>query len=125
MQADNHLSLSRVLLIIIIALQSNCGFGQIQDTLMSPSRLKKLSLEELMNIKVVTASGSEQPINEAPSTMIVITEQQIQERGYEQLDDVLRDIPGVDLVHTYGNAPTFITFREMYGDENRRVLFMI
>jgi len=124
-QAGNYLSLSRALLTFILILISNCAFSQKQDTLLLSSKLKQLSLKELMNIKVVTASGSEQKIIEAPSTMLVITAKQIDERGYEQLDDVLRDIPGVDLIHTYGSAPTFITFRGMYGDENRRMLFMI
>ncbi|HET6555829.1 MAG TPA: TonB-dependent receptor [Prolixibacteraceae bacterium] len=96
-----------------------------QDSVLKVSSLKELSLEELMNITVITASGSEQTIAEAPSTMQVITSSQIAERGYEQLDDVLRDIPGVDLMHTYGRAPTFITFRGMYGDENKRILYMI
>jgi len=95
------------------------------DSIRKISTLSELSLEELMNIKVVTASGTEQKISEAPSTMVVVTSAQIEERGYEQLDDVLRDIPAVDLVHIYGRAPSFITFRGMYGDENRRMLFMI
>jgi outer membrane receptor for ferrienterochelin and colicins len=88
-------------------------------------QLNRLSLEELMNIEVITACGVKQKIGEAPSTMRVITSQQIQERGYEQLEDVLRDISGVDLIRVYGRAPSFITFRGMYGDENRRMLFMI
>lgn len=95
------------------------------DSVLKFSALEELSLEELMNIRVVTASGFEQKITEAPSTMLVITSTQIAERGYEQLDDVLRDIPGVDLIHIYGSAPTYIIFRGMYGDENRRMLFMI
>ena len=96
-----------------------------EESVQKSANLSELSLEDLMNIKVVTASGSEQTVSEAPSTMMVITAQQITERGYEQLDDVLRDIPGVDLVHAYGQAPTFITFRGMYGDENKRMLIMI
>lgn len=96
-----------------------------KDTVIQPIKFYDLSLEQLMNITVVTASRFEQKITEAPSTMIVITSAQIVERGYQQLDDVLRDIPGVDLIHNYGSAPAYITFRGMYGDENRRVLFMI
>ncbi|MES2398157.1 MAG: TonB-dependent receptor plug domain-containing protein [Bacteroidota bacterium] len=110
---------------ISILLLSNSAFSQTDDSLLLSKNLKKLSLEELMNIEVITASGSKQKISEAPSTMLVITAKQIEERGYVKLDDVLRDIPGVDLIHTYGQASTFITFRGMYGDENRRVLFMI
>ncbi len=95
------------------------------DSLSEMEKLNTLSLEELMNIEVITACGVKQKIAEAASTIVVITSQQIQERGYEQLEDVLRDLAGVDLIHVYGRAPSFITFRGMYGDENRRMLFMI
>lgn len=116
----------RISTVIIFILSLIPYFLQAQnDSLQSIAKLKMLSLEELMNIKVVTASKFEQKISEAPSTMMVITAQQITERGYEQLDDVLRDLPGVDLIHIYGLAPTLITFRGTYGDENRRLLFMV
>lgn len=87
--------------------------------------LLKLSLEELMNVKVVTASGQMQTTSEAPSTITVITAKQIEERGYEQLEDALRDIPGIDMIHVNGYAPTLIYFRGMYGAENLRALLMI
>lgn len=95
------------------------------DSVPAVSALLNLSLEELMNIKVVTATGSAVSLNEAPSTMSVITSRQIRERGYEQLEDALRDIPGIDLIHTNGYIPTLIYFRGMYGAENLRALLMI
>ncbi|MGN6297972.1 MAG: TonB-dependent receptor plug domain-containing protein [Ginsengibacter sp.] len=91
----------------------------------SVDSLLQLSLEQLMNIKVVTASGYAQTTAEAPSTITVITAQQIKDRGYEQLDDALRDVPGIDLIHINGYAPTLIYFRGMYGAENLRALLMI
>ena len=95
------------------------------DTTQEFTKLLGLSLEDLMNIQVVTATGSAQTISEAPSTMNVITAKQIKERGYEQLEDALRDIPGIDFIHTNGYIPTLIYFRGMYGAENLRVLLMI
>jgi outer membrane receptor for ferrienterochelin and colicins len=89
------------------------------------TKLLELSLEDLMNIKVVTASGYLQTTSEAPSTITVISAQQIAERGYEQLEDALRDIPGIDMIHINGYAPTLIYFRGMYGAENLRALLMI
>ena len=44
----------------------------------SINNLLDLSLEELMNIKVVTASGFVQNALEAPATITVISRQQIQ-----------------------------------------------
>lgn len=95
------------------------------DTIPKVSTLLKLSLEELMDIKVVTASGYLQTISEAPSTIAVITSKQIAERGYEQLEEALRDIPGIDMIHINGYAPTLFYFRGMYGAENLRALLMI
>jgi outer membrane cobalamin receptor len=101
-------------------------FVQAQnDTLEDVNKLLALSLEDLMNIKVVTASGYMQTTAEAPSTIQVITSKQITERGYEQLEDALRDVPGIDMIHINGYAPTFIYFRGMYGAENLRALLMI
>ena len=91
----------------------------------SVSSLSNLSLEELMNVKVITASGYLQKTSEAPSTIQVITAKQISERGYEELSDALRDIPGIDMIHLNGYAPTLIYFRGMYGAENLRALLMI
>ncbi len=96
-----------------------------EDSIPAVSKLIGLSLEELMNIKVVTASGYLQTTSEAPSTITVISAQQIAERGYEQLEDALRDIPGIDMIHLNGYAPTLIYFRGMYGAENLRALLMI
>lgn len=95
------------------------------DSVANVSKLVNLSLEELMNIKVVTASGTMQTIAEAPSTITVVTAKQIANRGYEQLEDALRDIPGIDMIHINGYAPTLIYFRGMYGAENLRALLMI
>ncbi|HET6244787.1 MAG: TonB-dependent receptor [Bacteroidetes bacterium] len=114
-----------IFLLPILFFMVTCFLQAQTDTVPAASKLSELTLEELMNMEVVTASGSEQKITEAPATMLVVTSRQISERGYEQLSDVLRDLPGVDLIHTYGRAPTFITFRGMYGDENKRVLLMI
>jgi outer membrane cobalamin receptor len=96
-----------------------------QDSTRNALNLSELSLEELMNINVVTASGFAQTASQAPSTIQVITAQQITERGYEQLEDVLKDIPGIDMIHINGYAPTLIYFRGMYGAENLRALLMI
>lgn len=101
-------------------------FSRAQDdSVLKVSTLKELSLEELMNITVITASGSEQTISEAPSTIRVVTAKQIEECGYEQLEDVLRNMEGVDLIHIGGYMPTIIYFRGLYGAENLRTLLLI
>ncbi|MGN6803877.1 MAG: TonB-dependent receptor plug domain-containing protein [Ginsengibacter sp.] len=95
------------------------------DSIAVVDSLAQLSLEQLMNIKVVTAAGFTQTASEAPATIRVITAQEIKDRGYEQLQDALRDIPGIDMIHINGYSPTLIYFRGMYGAENLRALLMV
>jgi signal transduction histidine kinase len=57
----------------------------------------KISLTELMGMEVTTPSKSSQKISEAPGTVIVVTQQQIRERGYFNLVDLLEDMPGIDI----------------------------
>jgi outer membrane receptor for ferrienterochelin and colicins len=114
----------KFILLFICSLIASALHAQ-NDSAANVDRLLDLSLEQLMNIKVITASGFDQKLSEAPSTMNVITARQIQQRGYEQLEDALRDIPGIDLIHLNGYVPTLIYFRGMYGAENLRALLMI
>ncbi len=60
----------------------------------------ELSLEELMQVEVTTASKSKQSSLIAPATIYVVTEQEIIENGYVELIDVIENIPGMGLVHS-------------------------
>src|SRR5689334_7951954 len=54
----------------------------------------QLSLSDLFNIKVVTASKAEESIDDAPNVMYVITQEQIRRRGYKSLKDIFQVVPG-------------------------------
>jgi len=59
--------------------------------------LLDLSLEELTNVTISTASKYEENLTDTPSTIIVITKQQIEERGYTNLLQVLEGLPNIDV----------------------------
>jgi len=56
-----------------------------------------LSLEDLLNIKVVTSSKYLEKSIDSPANIHVITAKQISDRGYKNIEDLLRNLPGVDL----------------------------
>lgn len=60
--------------------------------------LVELSLEELLGTPVTTASKLTESVDLAPSTLYVVTEDQIQRLGLRDLKDVLTIVPGVDTV---------------------------
>lgn len=84
-----------------------------------------MSFEELLKVEVFTASKQAKNISDVPASIAVITHQQIKQRGYIHLDDALRDIGGIDFIRIHGAYPTIRAFRGSYGDENKRILFLI
>lgn len=62
------------------------------------SRLLNLSLEELLNTPLVTASRREESRAETPAHIVVVTREQIRERRYHNLADLMEDLPGVDFM---------------------------
>ncbi|TAN49727.1 MAG: TonB-dependent receptor [Methylococcaceae bacterium] len=68
-------------------------------SLRAEERLIDLPLETLMDmtIDITTASRYQEKSSDTPSTVIVVTKQQIQERGYLNLSQVLQDLPNIDI----------------------------
>ncbi len=62
------------------------------------ARIMPLSLTELINLPVVTASRQLETRDQTPSHILVITREQIRERRYRNLADLLEDLPGVDFM---------------------------
>jgi hypothetical protein len=59
--------------------------------------LLKLTLDELMNVEITSASNSPERLPEAPATVIVISKEEIDRRGYTELSQILDDLPGMDV----------------------------
>ena len=84
-----------------------------------------LSLEELSNIQVYTASKHMQNASDAPASITVVDSNEIQRFGYRNLADILRGVPGFYL--TYDRDYTFVGVRGFgrLGDWNSRILVLI
>jgi outer membrane receptor protein involved in Fe transport len=60
--------------------------------------LDDLSLEELMNIKIYSATKSYQRIEEIPANITVITRKDIEKYNYTTLDELLKHVPGLFII---------------------------
>ena len=87
--------------------------------------LTAISLEQLMNIEVFTASKFSQKTSEAPSKVTVITSDDIREFGYRTLQDILNSIPG--LYTSYDRNYTTLGARGfgLPGDYSTRFLMLL
>lgn len=86
-------------------------------------KLAPLSLAELMNVPVVTASRQLETRDQSPAHILVITREQIRERRYRNLADLLEDLPGVDFMRgTKSSAFNNFTFQGFSGPNKLLVL---
>ena len=96
------------------------------DTL--PPDLTELSLEELMEIEIPTvysASKYKQKVTQAPSSVSIVTAEEIKKYGYRTLADILRSIRSFYI--TYDRNYSYVGVRSFSrpGDYNSRILLLI
>ncbi len=68
-------------------LSSTIGFGQAEE--LKPGSLEKLSLEDLLNVKIVSASKTNELLFDAPLSASVITKVDIQHAGSSSIMEAL------------------------------------
>ncbi len=89
------------------------------------ARLFKMSLEELLNVKIVTASKSPVKLEDIPSAVTVITDDEIRRYGWRNLADVLKAQAGFDVFSD--RIYNYIVPRgySQGNDPNSRILLLI
>jgi iron complex outermembrane receptor protein len=109
--------------IVFLSLFPGCclnSHAQVDSTRIS---YLEMSLEELLDLKVISASKMEEKSSEAPATIHLVTEDQIRTRGYMNLEEVLEDIPGIEIQKKasveYSN---YFTLRGIDGSEKFIIL---
>lgn len=92
------------------------------------SDLSKLSLEQLVDLSidsVYAASAYAQKITEAPSSVTIVTEEDIDRFGYRTLADILRGVRGFYVTNDRNYSYLGVRGFSRPGDYNARVLLLI
>ncbi len=97
---------------------SNCFAQQSSD-------VADTSLEELGRIKVYAASKHLQSGTDAPSSVSVITADEIQKHGYRTLADVLQTVRGFFVTYDRNYSSVGVRGFARSGDFNTRVLLLV
>ncbi|MCK9611344.1 MAG: TonB-dependent receptor plug domain-containing protein [Bacteroidales bacterium] len=82
-----------------------------------------LTLTQLSQLKITSASKASQSIREIPSTIYVITAADIKEKGYFTLEEALSDLPGFQFRNTLG-MNSYI-FQRGVPNQNNLTLILI
>lgn len=100
------------------------ALGSAQEVKLVQEEPSIQNLIALLNIRVISASKTVQPLSSAPAKVAVITAEDIRKRGYMGLDEVFRDLAGVDI--SQGRAVEWTTLfpRGMRTDNTDRFLLI-
>jgi outer membrane receptor for ferrienterochelin and colicins len=116
-----------LLLSLGASLQEARGQG-VGETKPAPKSLSQLSLEELMAIKVDTVYGAskfQQKVTQAPSSITIITADEIEKYGYRTLSDVLQSVPGFYVTNDRNYSYVGMDGISRPDDFNTHLLIMI
>jgi iron complex outermembrane receptor protein len=89
-----------------------------------PQDLTKLNLEDLMNIEVTSVSKKEQNISKAASAVFVITSEDISRSGANNIPDLLRMVPGVEVAQI-NSSQWAISVRGFNGQYSNKLLVLV
>jgi outer membrane receptor for ferrienterochelin and colicins len=109
-----------LLLLLFILISSPNGFTQESDSLNYEDVLK-MSLADLMNTRVVSASKSIQMVKDVPAAVRVITAEQIKDRAYFTLEEALADLPDFQ----FRNIVGFNSYVFMRGASSQNNLILL
>ncbi len=76
-------------------------------------------------LTITSVSKKAENVLEAPATVVVITAEDIINRGYTDLEALFSDIPGIDISRTYGITYSNIYQRGYRSSNTDRTLFLI
>ena len=103
------------------------SFGQAGNTDLSPRSedLNELSLEQLVNVKITSASLHEQSLKDAPASVTVINAEEIRKYGYRTLAEALSYVRGFYLTSDHSFTSLGARGFSLPGGYDTRVIIMI
>lgn len=87
--------------------------------------LYDLPIEELMNLKITTASKKSETLKEIPASVVIITRRDIERYGYVTLEEIFQNIPGFYIVNNMGFLGSSIGVRGYMTSEMTNLVVMV
>ncbi|HRH59499.1 MAG TPA: TonB-dependent receptor [Chitinophagaceae bacterium] len=95
-----------------------------EPDLNDPQRLRDRAVAFRLNL-VSSVSKQNEDLRIAPATIIVVTQQEMLQRGYNDIIDVLKDMPGFDILTYYGQLYANIFQRGLRTSNTEKTLLLV
>lgn len=84
-------------LVVLVCLAGTVAYGQAQSEV-DFAAFDKLGLSDALDLSISIASGKIQSLEEAPGIVSVITDEDIRRLGVQTLSELLKTVPGFDIL---------------------------
>ena len=116
--------LARILLCFVLS----AGSAAAQNSQQDQTSLSGMSIEDLAKVQVDSVYGASkflQKASDSPTSVTVVTREEIEKYGYRTLADVLKTVRGFYVI--YDRNYTYVGVRgfSQPGDYNARILFLV
>lgn len=78
-----------------------------------------------LTTQVASVSKTSESLREAPATVMIVTSDEIQRRGYLDLEQLISDLPGFDITRGNGSTYSWIDQRGYVSINNDRLIFLV
>lgn len=112
--------LPRLVVLFCLLLSATALYSQ-EDT--TRTDFFELTLEELLNIEISSASKTSQKISDAPSVVSLVNQNQIQKYGWISIHDIMGNMPGFSPSKDYDRRT--LSSRGLYEGWNNNHLLML
>jgi len=103
---------------------SNSNYNSTYRNIVFDSIFDKVKQENTVPT-VISVSKKMEDLKMAPATVKLVTQEEIMDRGYKDLIDVLSDLPGFDISKTFSGAGANINQMGFRQENTERTLFMV
>ncbi|UCH94605.1 MAG: TonB-dependent receptor [Candidatus Aminicenantes bacterium] len=119
-------SIAVLIIVFFIAQASLFSQEKSEEAESKADKLFKMSLEELMNVKISTAGKTPERIGDIPASVVLITREDIEAYGYSTLTEILESIPGLYSLDDYSEGGANFGVRGFWsGVANDNMIIMV
>jgi outer membrane receptor protein involved in Fe transport len=108
----------------LLRIDSNFAYDPLRDPPIFLTLVDELRQEDT-TVKISSVSKTPESLREAPATVAVVTAEQIAQRGYTNIEQLLHDLPGFDISQGFGKTYANVYQRGFRSEATSRTLFLV
>ncbi|KPA12067.1 TonB-dependent receptor, plug domain protein [Candidatus Magnetomorum sp. HK-1] len=92
---------------------------------LKPEDIFNMSMEEMLQVVVVTAGKKEEKIADIPASVVIINRSDIERYGFSTLEEILENVPGMYKIDDMSGYKPIFGVRGFWAGSPRNIIFMI